>query len=144
MTTDPRPSDQPLAGPGSETLDEYRRRLGGDVPRDPTTGRPLGAPEGRGWGDDVFIGPRLSDLCPGSLVAADAGCTCGWMDDGDGESGPHVVPLVDDACPLHGDDEPEPLGPAPRSTDPTLNAALGAYDSGDVFEIAFTRRHGVL
>lgn len=30
MPTDPTPGDEELAGPGSETLDEYRRRVGGD------------------------------------------------------------------------------------------------------------------
>jgi hypothetical protein len=38
----------------------------------------------------------------------------------------------------------EPIGPAPRSSDPLVNEALGAYDASDVFKVSFTNRYGVL
>ncbi len=139
--------------PAAESAIERALRDGGDSPRDPNApdeaalalvrAAARSGSEPEAWGDETFIGPTLSDLQPASLVAAEAGCTCSWYDDGDGESGPHVAVAIDDACPLHGDDEP-PVGPAPRSSDPTINEALGAYDSDDVFKIAFTQRYGVL
>lgn len=139
----PRPS-------GESDLDRALRD-GGDVPRDPNAPDlaalalvRAAARQPRPEDDDeTFIGPTLADLQPASLVAADAGCTCSWYDDGDGESGPHVAVSIDDACPLHGDEEP-PLGPAPRSSDPLVNEALGAYDASDVFKVSFTNRYGVL
>lgn len=59
----------------------------------------------------AFIGPTLADLQPASIAAADAGCTCDWYDDGDGENGPHVAIALDDACPLHGDEALYLAGP---------------------------------
>ncbi len=150
--------------PAAESAIERALRDGGDSPRDPNAPDEAAlalvraaARQGRPEDDDeTFIGPTLADLQPASLVAAEAGCTCSWYDDGDGESGPHVAVAIDDACPLHGDDEPptrvvmaEPLRPLsdlarPSSSDPRVNEALGGIDSDDVFKIAFTQRYGVL
>lgn len=140
----PRPAETPL---------DRALRDGGDVVRDPNApneealalvrAAARSGVEPEAWGDESFIGPRLSDLDPASLVAREAGCSCRWYDDGDGESGPHVAVDLDDACPLHGDPD-APVGPAPRSSDPLVNEALGAYDASDVFKVAFTQRYGVL
>lgn len=52
--------------------------------------------------DDPFIGPLPEDVPAGTLAAAALGCTCGFTDVGTGETGPWVVAVIDEDCPLHG------------------------------------------